>query len=148
MEPGQHASWRSEPLEVGSGAAEVRRALEWLEAICRRRDVPRTSAERLALCLHEALMNAITHGGASATASPIEVVIELKPGARGIEASVTVSDAGTAFDPLSVPPRSLPKTLDEALPGGLGLAMIRRCADRLGYRRDEGRNHFTFAVLG
>jgi serine/threonine-protein kinase RsbW len=131
---------------LGFSGAEVRRALEWLEASCREREVPQALAERLALCLHEALVNVINHGGAAARGSPIEVVLEIQPGADGSEASVTVSDAGRAFDPLSVPPKAQPKTLDEALPGGLGLAMIRHCAERLGYRHEDGRNHLTFGA--
>jgi serine/threonine-protein kinase RsbW len=142
----QYEPWRSDVLEVGVNGAEVRRASEWLEASCRQRNVPQLLVERLSLCLHEALANVITHGGASARAAPIEVVLEVKLGAGTIEASVTVSDAGRAFDPLSVPQKAPPRTLDEALPGGLGLAMIRRCADRLGYRREGGRNHFTFGA--
>ena len=146
MEPPQNESWQSDVLEVGASGAEVRRASEWLEASCRQRRVPQALTERLSLCLHEALANVITHGGASARAAPIEVVLEVKLGSGSIEASVTVSDAGRAFDPLSVPPKAPPRTLDEALPGGLGLAMIRRCADRLGYRHKGGRNHFTFGA--
>jgi anti-sigma regulatory factor (Ser/Thr protein kinase) len=124
----------------------VRGALEWLEATCRQRKVPQALVERLALCLHEALMNVITHGGVSASASPIELVLEVRPDAGCIEASVTVSDGGAPFDPVSFPQKPLPGTLDEAFPGGLGLAMIRRCADRLGYRHERGRNHFTFGA--
>jgi serine/threonine-protein kinase RsbW len=146
VKPGQNESWRSDVLEVGVSGAEVRRASEWLEASCRQRKVPQELTERLSLCLHEALANVITHGGASARAAPIEVVLEVKPGAGSIEASVTVSDAGRAFDPLSAPEKAPPRTLDEALPGGLGLAMIRRCADRLRYRHERGRNHFTFGA--
>jgi anti-sigma regulatory factor (Ser/Thr protein kinase) len=146
LEPGQYASWRSDVLQVGVSGAEVRRALKWLEKTCRQREVPQALAERLALCLHEALVNVINHGGASAAAVPVEVVLEVAPGADSIEASVTVSDAGRPFDPLSTQQKPLPKTLDEALPGGLGLRMIRRCADRLGYRHEDGRNHFTFGA--
>jgi serine/threonine-protein kinase RsbW len=146
VESGQYEPWRSEPLEVGASGAEVRRATDWLAASCRSRKLPQALAERLELCLHEALVNIITHGGASARAAPIEVVLEVKLGAGSVEASVTVSDAGRAFDPLSVPQKTPPKRLDEAIPGGLGLTMIRRCADRLGYRHEDGRNHFTFGA--
>ena len=66
----QHGSSRIDDLSIGAGSAELRRALEWLEAVCRQRDVPQVSAERLALCLHEALANVIAHGGASALAAP------------------------------------------------------------------------------
>ena len=51
-----------------------------------------------------------------------------------------------AFDPLSVPARTLPKTLEDASLGGLGLVMIRRCSDWLDYRNENGRNRLTFGA--
>jgi len=51
-----------------------------------------------------------------------------------------------AFNPLSVPKRILPKTLDEASAGGLRLVMIRRCSDFLHYRHEDGHNHLTFGT--
>jgi len=109
--------------------------------------VPQALAERLALCLHEALANVIAHGGSTAHSAPIGLLFELKRERQSNQASVTVSDAGIAFDPLSVPQKMLPKTLGEATTGGLGLVMMRRCSDRLDYRHEGGRNHLTFGVL-
>jgi sigma-B regulation protein RsbU (phosphoserine phosphatase) len=143
---GADAPSRPDELTIGAGVAEIRRAVEWLEAACRRRSVPQAPAERLALCLHEALANVITHGGGSALAAPIGLALEVGRGADGIMASITVSDAGTAFNPLALPQKAPPSTLDEAAPGGLGLVMIRRCADWLDYRHEGGRNRFTFGA--
>jgi sigma-B regulation protein RsbU (phosphoserine phosphatase) len=143
---GTDAPSRPDELTIGAGSAEVRRAVEWLEAACRRRGVPQAPADRLALCLHEALANVITHGGGSALAAPIGLALEVGRGPDGIVASITVSDAGTAFNPLALPPKAPPETLDAASPGGLGLVMIRRCADWLDYRHEDGRNRFTFGA--
>jgi phosphoserine phosphatase RsbU/P len=137
---------RLDELTIGASSAEVRRASEWLDAACRRRGVPQGLAERLALCLHEALANVIVHGGGSARAAPIGVILEIKPDTHGLQAGVTVSDSGPAFNPLSVAQAPLPASLDEAAIGGLGLVMIRRCADWLDYRREGGLNHFTFGA--
>jgi anti-sigma regulatory factor (Ser/Thr protein kinase) len=133
-------------LTITANGAEVRRATEWLAATCRRRDVPQAPVERLALCLHEVLANVITHGGRTALAAPIRMLLEVSLDRKGSKASVTVTDAGMAFDPLSVPNRVLPKTLAEASSSGLGLVMIRRCADWLDYRRENGHNHLTFGA--
>jgi anti-sigma regulatory factor (Ser/Thr protein kinase) len=59
---------------------------------------------------------------------------------------VTVTDAGMAFNPLSVPNGILPKTLAEVSSSGLGLVMIRRCSDWLDYRHENGHNHLTFGT--
>ena len=139
-------SSRFDELTIGANGAEVRRASEWLDTTCRQRDVPQALVERLALCLHEVLANVITHGGRTALSAPIRLLLEVRLDQDCSKASVTVSDAGIAFNPLSVPKKILPKTLDEASPGGLGLVMIRRCSDWLDYRHEDGHNHLTFGT--
>lgn len=137
---------RPDELAIGAQGAEVRRASDWLDAACRQRGVPPALAEQLALCLNEVLANVIIHGGSAAASEPIRLLFEVElDGDRG-RASVTVSDAGKAFDPLSVPRRTRPRTLDEASPGGLGLELIRRFCSVLRYRREGGRNHLTFGT--
>lgn len=133
-------------LTIGANGAEVRRASEWLDTACRQRDVPQALVERLVLCLNEVLANVITHGGRTALSAPIKLRLEVSLDQDYSKASVTVSDAGMAFNPLAVPKRILPKTLDEALMGGLGLVMIRRCSDWLHYRHEDGHNHLTFGT--
>ncbi|HUF81893.1 MAG TPA: ATP-binding protein [Burkholderiales bacterium] len=136
----------SDELTIGATGAEARRASEWLATACGRRNVPQALAERLALCLHEALANVFAHGGSAALSAPIRLLLEVRLGPDCSKASVTVSDAGIAFNPLLVPKKTLPKTLGEASAGGLGLVMIRRCSDWLDYRHEDGCNHLTFGA--
>ena len=133
-------------LTIRADSVEVRRASEWLDAACQRRDVPPATAERLALCLNEVLANIIIHGGSSALSAPIELALEVTGDPGSGTAGVTVSDRGTPFDPLSIPTRVSPKTLEEASVGGLGLVMIRRCSDWLDYRNEDGRNRLVFGI--
>jgi anti-sigma regulatory factor (Ser/Thr protein kinase) len=139
-------SSRFDELTIGANGDEVRRASDWLYATCRQHEVPEALAERLVLCLNEALANVIVHGGGNAISTPVKLMFEMSIGDGHGKAGVTVSDAGVAFDPLSVPPRQAPKTLEEASLGGLGLVMIRRCSDWLDYRNEQGRNHLTFGA--
>lgn len=140
------ASVRVDEFTIDASGVEVGRASAWLDALCSECDVPQDLTERLALCLHETLANVVAHGGADARRAPVHVRLEISRGRARGEASVTVSDVGIAFDPLSVRPRTMPKTLAEAPVGGLGLVMIRRLADWLDYRREGGRNRFTFGM--
>jgi anti-sigma regulatory factor (Ser/Thr protein kinase) len=137
---------RLDELTIGANGEEVRRASDWLDAACRRHAVPEEHVERLLLCLNEALANVIVHGGPGARSAPVRLTLEVSVDDRAGRAGVTVSDAGAAFDPLAVPGRALPRTLDEASGGGLGLVMIRRCSDWLDYRNERGRNHLTFGA--
>jgi serine/threonine-protein kinase RsbW len=133
-------------LTIGANGAEVRRASEWLATSCRRRNVPQALIERLELCLHEVLANVINHGGSTALSAPIRLMLEISLEHGCSKVSVTVSDAGVAFDPQFTPRQELPRTLGEASEGGLGLVMIRRCSDWLDYRHQDGLNHLTFGA--
>jgi anti-sigma regulatory factor (Ser/Thr protein kinase) len=139
------SSWHDE-LTIAADGAEVRRASEWLDTACRQHDVAQVLAERLVLCLNEVLANIITHGGSAALAAPVTLLFEVTRDHDCSKASVTVSDAGMPFNPLSAPKRILPKTLAEASDGGWGLVLMRRCADWLDYRHEDGRNHLTFGT--
>jgi anti-sigma regulatory factor (Ser/Thr protein kinase) len=143
---GRPATSGTDGLTVSASGAGARRASEWLDVACRRFDVPPALIERLALCLHEAIANIVAHGSSAALSAPVRLVLEVRRERDRSEASVTVSDVGAAFNPLAVPEKALPKTLDEASTGGLGLVMIRRCSDRLDYRYENGRNHLTFGA--
>lgn len=143
---GRSAAPGADELAVSASGEGARRASEWLDAACRRLDVPPAQVERLSLCLHEVLANVASHGGSAARAAPVRLALEVRRDRDRGEASVTVSDAGAAFNPLSVSERALPTTLDEASGGGLGLVMIRRCSDRLDYRYEGGCNHLTIGA--
>ena len=131
--------------ELSSDArdVEVRRASDWLDAACREKGVPPTQVSRLVLCLNEVLANVIAHGKPT---QPITLRLEVGADPRRGEASVTVADACRAFDPLSVPKRARPASLDEAPTSGMGLDIIRFCSDVLRYRHEGGRNHLTFGA--
>ena len=149
MSRARAGSSRHDELTIGANGVngtEVRRASAWLVTTCRQHDVPQALAERLELCLNEVLANVITHGGTTALSAPIKLLLEVTRDQDGSKASVTVSDAGMPFNPLSAPQRLLPKTLAEAPEGRLGLVMIRRFADWLDYHHEEGQNHLTFGT--
>lgn len=137
---------RFDELSISADGEEVRRASEWLAEACRRHAVPEALQERLVLCLNEVLANVIAHGGSTAAAAPVKLTLEIDVDDGRGKAGVTVSDAGVAFDPRSVPVRSPPRTLEDAALGGLGLVMIRRCSDWLDYRNEHGHNHLTFGL--
>lgn len=133
-------------LTIDANYAEVRRASEWLEAACQEKGVPSAQVWRLVLCLNEVLANIIVHGGKPANSQPIALRLAVSLDREGSQASVTVSDACRAFDPLSVPQRARPASLDELPANGMGLEIIRHCSDILHYRHEGGHNHLTFGT--
>lgn len=133
---------------------ELRRCSDWLQATCQRLDVPAASSGKLDLCLNEVLANLIDHGGARASSCPVQLTLERVEGEegggeggadRGL-ATLTISDAGPAFDPLSFSREPLPRTLQEAEPGGLGLLLVNRFMDECSYRREGDRNVLKLSI--
>lgn len=94
---------------------------------------------RAELAAEEMLANIVRHGG-------------LPPGARiGFAAGwepggmlrLCTEDHGPEFDPRARPEPARARSLAEAEPGGLGLALLRRMAARLDYERTaKGANRF------
>jgi len=124
-------------------------ASQWLEARCDEHGVPGEHVARLLLCLDDALANVLTHGGPTALSNPIKLQFEVRAEPESRTASVTLSDAGIAFDPVGAPGKALPKGLDDldtAELNGRGLQMIRAAASEFRYRREDGRNHLTFGT--
>ena len=133
-------------LTITASGEEIRRASEWLTTALQQRNVPAPQVECLELALHEVLANVLAHGGSAARAEPIDICIEVREKAATGEAHVKVMDAGIPFDPTGAPEHIPAKTLAEVRLGGLGLPQIRRCSDWMNYRREGGRNHFTFGA--
>lgn len=128
-------------LTVAADSAELRRAAAWLAGEAGARGVPDADIARLDMCLHEALANVIDHGGLPADA-PVALTLQV----ADAQATLTLSDAGHPFDPTAAAAPSRPRTLEETLPGGLGIVMLRSHADRLDYAWHDGRNHLAITV--
>lgn len=127
-------------------ASELRQASAWLNEHGSKHDIPAEQLDRLDLFLNESLANVVDHGGTTALASSIHLHFDLTQSAAFNEATITISDAGIAFDPLAHVPRPAPQSLDEAKPGGLGIPMIRSLADDLRYQYHDNHNHLAFTV--
>ncbi len=127
-------------------SGEIPSASIWLGETGAARGIPSEPLWRLDLCLTEALANVVDHGGVGSAARPIRLRLEVGRSAAGGEASVTVSDGGAAFNPLTAPIKAPAATLAEAEPGGKGLTMLRRFADALDYSYSDAQNHLTIQV--
>jgi anti-sigma regulatory factor (Ser/Thr protein kinase) len=137
-------------LVLQPSALDLRRCSEWLHDTCQRLDVPAAAAAKLDLCLNEVLANLIEHGGARASSCPVQLTLERadgdEGGGEGHLATLTISDGGPAFDPLSFSRQPLPRTLQDAEPGGLGLLLVNRFMDERSYRREGDRNVLKLGI--
>lgn len=59
---------------------------------------------------------------------------------------VQLRDDGQSFNPLDYPEAAQPKSLDEAVEGGLGIHLIRNYAQECRYERRGRENWFTIVL--
>ena len=133
-------------FSIHPDSSQFRPASDWLGREGQALGIPPEQIARLDVCLNEVLANVLEHGGASARSAPIRLRLARKRELDGVDATLTVTDAGAAFDPLAVVPGPRPQTLAEATAGGLGLVMVRANADSLSYVYADGRNQLTIGV--
>lgn len=94
------------------------------------------------LVLEESLMNVIWH----AFSDDSRHLITVRVSVAGDDIALQFEDEGREFDPTRVADPTLPATLADARPGGLGLMLVRRFARSVQYRRVEGRNILTIRI--
>lgn len=94
------------------------------------------------LILEETLMNVIWHAFPDDETHPITLSVQVEPD----DIVMHFEDDGIAFDPLLAPAPTLPTSIDKAVPGGLGLMLVRKFARSVHYERNAGRNCLTVRV--
>ncbi len=130
----------TEVLEFGVPAtrAGLAMAMDGAEAFLARQSVSGDALARVLLVLEEALMNVSMHGGDADPGHVCRVELKLQRDEQGIH--LHLRDDGRAFDPTQAAPPAQPASLAEARVGGWGVALMRRFARQMHYRREGGRN--------
>jgi anti-sigma regulatory factor (Ser/Thr protein kinase) len=95
------------------------------------------------LVFEEIVANIVRHG--STGVAEIGVAVSLQVEADAVV--MTFDDDGRPFDPSATVDPALPRRLEDAPVGGLGLMLVRRAASGLRYERTPGdRNHLTVTL--
>ena len=123
-------------LVIDSQLSEIRRATELVDRFKAQHGLSDNDANAIHIVLDEVLSNAIRHGLAGSASHAIAVTLDLSGG----EIRVEVEDDGVAYDPTQAPAPVFADKLEEASPGGLGMAFVRQLTDSIEYRRIDGRN--------
>src|ERR1700722_10229196 len=111
--------------------------LEWGEDRCRADGLADEITFKMALVLEEAVTNVINYAF-SDLPPPHVIRVRLDIAIERIVAEIV--DNGRPFDPLARPEPDLSRPLEQRVPGGLGIPLMRRMTDRIEYRRSDGDN--------
>lgn len=92
------------------------------------------------LCAEELLANLLRH---DKTSPAVSLILETD----GSRITLSIEDGGAPYDPTQTPERETLGGLDEARPGGWGVALVRRFADEFTYHRRETGNLVLLAFF-
>ena len=91
------------------------------------------------LAVAELVTNTIRCGYDDDGQHRIDLSLRLEGGTLIVE----IADDGRAFDPLQAPGPDLGAPIEDRAAGGLGIYLVRKTMDTVGYRRESGRNVVT-----
>jgi len=124
---------------IVSDAASLREVSAWLRETCASAGLPEDLADRLELCVNEAVANAMTYGYRDKGRHEIHVGVSCENGG----AEVTLVDDGRPFNPVQERAPRFATSIDAAQVGGFGVYLLKEFSDALDYHRDDGRNCLT-----
>ncbi len=115
-------------------ADDVQKAVAWISSEATALGATQRQTFGAELCAEEILLNAIGHGGRPVLT--VSVTLEYFPD----RLRLVLEDDGAAFDLAEAPERRADLSLDDSRPGGWGVTLVRRFADRVDCRRLDDRN--------
>ena len=144
-----HTSAPELRLTLESRLDDLARVWPWIEALARHYAIPAKTQYAIQLCLEEALANVVRHGYSGQENQSIAVACTVECASSGLREMVfTIEDQAPSFDPLVYAGSGeapTPATIAELEPGGQGIRLIRKFADRVAWERLPDGNRLTLA---
>jgi len=120
------------------GGAGLSALLDALEDALAARGVPAAAASSVLIAADEVVSNILNHGGA---APAVEVTARVADD----QVTVAITDDGAAFDPLAAAAPDTTLGIEEREIGGLGIHLVRKLMDSVGYERRGNHNRLQFS---
>jgi len=106
--------------------------------------LPPAMIPNVILAVDEAVSNVIAHGYQGQ-----EGAIEIEVSREGDALVIRIRDEAPPFDPTIVPPPDVTLPLEQRIPGGLGIHLIRQIMDEMTHRvTHQGGNELTLVKRG
>jgi serine/threonine-protein kinase RsbW len=126
-------------LTLRASVAELSRLAETWNRLAREHALPIKARWAAQLAAEEVVTNVIVHGYKQQPDQTIDVEIQLCANS----VTVVVEDSAPAFNPVEAAPPRLDQSLQERLPGGLGIHLMYKLMDQVTYDRSNGKNRLT-----
>jgi anti-sigma regulatory factor (Ser/Thr protein kinase) len=131
--------------ELRSDLSEIRRVAEEVEAFGSRNKLPEIVIGHVNLALDELLTNAISYGfdRAAAAGGPVAPLLKVTLRLDDERLVVEFVDNGKPFDPFKRADPDVSQSIEDREIGGLGIFLVRKLMDQVGYARVNGQNRVT-----
>ena len=126
-------------LEIEAVLGSLPAVSAFLQDAARASSLPYEVAFGLDLAAHEAIENVIRYAWEDGASHRIGIRFRCDRD----KVEVEIADDGRAFDPLSVPAPLVPQRIEDVIPGGQGVHLMRHFTDEVRYRREGIRNFLT-----
>src|SRR5512141_670257 len=113
----------------------------WLQRLDEEFGLAHDDLYRIDLCSTELISNVVKFAEARYADLPLELDAAIEE--RRI--TLTLVDPAHAFDPLSLPPPRVAKTIEELQVGGQGIRLVREFSDACRYERRDNTNRLELA---
>lgn len=142
------------PLTLKSQLEDLTLVWPWVEALAARYSISADTQFAIQLCLEEALSNIVRHGYRGQPNQSITIACTVECAPAGVDNGdagkivFTVEDHAPPFDPLAPSAATAPARAvnsQELLPGGQGIRLMRKFANRLAYQPLPSGNRLTLA---
>lgn len=130
-----HLTLRNDPDEIG-------RLPGLLESFSEGHDLPPAVIARLNLILEELATNVMHYGFRGGEEDRIEIDLQRQPSSILFR----FRDNGAPYNPLEAPAAAVDAPLEDRVPGGLGLHLVREIADAITYRFADGWNELDLRL--
>lgn len=119
-------------------------AHHWLEQLADQHGWTRPLRLTLQLVMDEALNNIVRHG--FGPHPPAEALIQLRVVVASAHIHLDIQDNGMPFDPTRRVPDEPATRLDDAMPGGHGLRLMRHYLHDMAYHHADGYNNLRLTI--
>lgn len=132
------------PLQLKPGDGALNLAQDWLKRAAMQQHWPARTAFSLQIAMDEALTNILSHGFAHGVCDTSSITLTLS--SLGTLITLEIADNGVPFDPTQHMPEEPALSLDDAMPGGHGLRIMRHYLHDMHYAFNDGHNRLRLTV--
>jgi serine/threonine-protein kinase RsbW len=136
----------ADTLSISVRLAELAEVYAWIDEAADGLDLPRQARVALQIVAEEAVSNVIRHGYPAGQPEPADRILLLLEDTDDA-VTLTIEDRARPFDPTTFALPAPAASLEETVPGGHGIRLIRRKAAAMGYERRNGINRLTLQIV-